>query len=156
MPCPPGVCMESGWPVWPLILWNLAFYSGVPGLLGGVLIGFFLYLFMLWSALIIYAFPLMVLLDQPSLRQIARNALLLILMRPLYTLVTMLLMGIILVVSSLVLIVPFLLFSVSFLALWAVRATQFLIDEVQNKQVTEATTTTPVEERGRRGQVRPK
>jgi len=139
-----------------LILWNLAFYSGVPGLLGGVLIGFFLYLFMLWSALIIYAFPLMVLLDQPSLRQIARNALLLILMRPLYTLVTMLLMGIILVVSSLVLIVPFLLFSVSFLALWGVRATQLLIDEVQNKQVTEAATTTPVEERGRRGQVRPK
>ena len=77
-------------------------------------------------------------------------------MRPLYTLVTMLLMGIILVVSSLVLIVPFLLFSVSFLALWGVRATQLLIDEVQNKQVTEAATTTPVEERGRRGQVRPK
>lgn len=139
-----------------LILWNLAFYAGVPGLLGGLLIGFFLYLFMLWSAIIIYAFPMMVLLEQPSLRQIARNALILIVSRPIYTLITMLLMGFILFVSSLVLVVPFLLFSVSLLAVWGVRATQFLIDDAQARQVTDTEPPAPVEERGRRGQVRPK
>ncbi|MGQ9613734.1 hypothetical protein [Chloroflexus sp.] len=139
-----------------LILWNLAFYAGVPGLLGGLLIGFFLYLFMLWSAIIIYAFPMMVLLEQPSLRQIARNALILIVSRPIYTLITMLLMGFILFVSSLVLVVPFLLFSVSLLAVWGVRATQFLTDDAQARQATDAEPPAPVEERGRRGQVRPK
>ncbi|WP_298819669.1 hypothetical protein [Chloroflexus sp.] len=139
-----------------LILWNLAFYINVPGILGGILIGFFLYLFMLWSALIIYAFPLMVLLDRPSLRQIGRNALILIVSRPVYTLVTMLLMGFTLLVSSVVLIVPFLLFTVSLLALWSVRATQFLIDEAQAKREAAAEAGSPPEERGRRGQVRPK
>lgn len=139
-----------------LILWNLAFYSGVPGVLGGILIGFFLYLFMLWSALIIYAFPLMVLLERPSLRQIGRTALVLIVSRPVYTLVTMMLMGVILVISSVVLVVPFLLFAVSLLALWSVRATQFLLDEAQAKQEAVAPEPEPPEERGRRGQVRPK
>ena len=68
----------------------------------------------------------------------------------------MLLMGFILFVSSLVLVVPFLLFSVSLLAVWGVRATQFLIDDAQARQATDAEPPAPVEERGRRGQVRPK
>lgn len=140
-----------------LILWNLAFYAGVPGILGGVLIGFFLYLFMLWSALIIYAFPLMVLMERPSLKQIARNALVMIVSRPIYTLVTMLLMGFILILSSVVLVAPFLLFAVALLALWSTRATQFLIDEAQaQKEAAAAEAAPPAEERGRRGQVRPK
>lgn len=139
-----------------LILWNLGFYAGVPGLLGGVLIGFFLYLFMLWSALIIYAFPLMVLQERPSLRQIGRNALILVMSRPVYTLITMLLMGFVLMLSSVVLVVPFLLFAVALLALWGVRATQYLLDEAREQQAAASESAPPVEERGRRGQVRPK
>ncbi len=140
-----------------LILFNLGFYATLPGILGGIVIGFFLYLFLLWSALIIYAFPLLVLLEQPSLKQIARQALIMIVSRPVFTLITMFLMGVVLVLSSVVLIVPFLLFTVSWLALWSTRATQYLLDEAKARQeALTAATEPPTEERGRRGQVRPK
>ncbi|MCS6883393.1 MAG: hypothetical protein RMK84_10160 [Oscillochloridaceae bacterium] len=140
-----------------LILFNLGFYLRMNSLLGGFLLGLWLYLSLFWLGLTLYAFPLLMLQEVPSLRLIGRNALLLALGRPIYTFVTLLLMGALLLIS-LILVAPLALITPAFLALWATRATRALIADAR-RQGEEAGAgaagSPPAEEGGREGQARP-
>jgi uncharacterized membrane protein YesL len=140
-----------------IILFNLGFYLTVTNLFGGVMLGLWLYLLIFWLGLMLYAFPLAFLQEQPDLRTIARNAFLMTVGRPVFTALTLLLMGVILLLS-LVLVAPIVLFTTAFLAVWATRATRTLIDDARRRrEAAEGAPTAPgPEERGRKGQVRPK
>lgn len=139
-----------------VLLFNLQFYtlnsSSLVAFLGIV----FLYLLIVWFGLLIYLGPLMILQDDKSLRVIARNAALMTFGRPLFTLVTLILMAIIFVVSIwLALLIVLVTFA--FLALWGFRATLTLIAEAEARRTQgaeRAGDTTPV--KGRGGQVRPR
>ncbi len=140
-----------------VILFNLGFYLSVTNLFGGLMLGLWLYLLIFWLGLQIYAFPLAFLQEQPDLRTIARNAFLMTVGRPIFTILTLLLMGAFFLLSAL-LIAPLVLFSTAFLTVWATRATRTLIDDARRRREAADGTTKPAadEERGRRGQVRPK
>lgn len=141
-----------------LVLFNLGFYLRMNSLLGGFLLGLWLYLALFWLGLTLYAFPLMMLQEVPSLRLIGRNALVLALGRPVYTFVTLLLMGALLAIS-LILVAPLVLITPAFLALWATRATRALIAAASRQSQEDgpgAPGPSPAEERGRKGQARPK
>lgn len=138
-------------------LFNLGFYLSVNNLFGGVMLGLWLYLLLFWLGLTLYAFPLAFLQEQPNLRTIARNAFLMAVGRPVFTALTLLLMGVILLISFL-LVAPIALFTTAFFAVWATRATRTLIDDARRRrELAEGTAAqAPDEERGRKGQVRPK
>lgn len=139
-----------------IILFNLGFYLNVNNTFSGIMLGFWLYLLLLWSALQIYAFPLVFLQEQPNLRLVARNAFLMVLGRPIFTGITLFLMALILLLS-LLLVVPIPLFVVSLLALWGMRATGLLIEDSRRRREAAAgAQVTPINEQGRKGQVRPK
>jgi uncharacterized membrane protein YesL len=140
-----------------LIVYNLGFYANVSNLLGGVMLGLWLYGLVFWLGLLVYAPALVVLQDTPSLRLVARNAFLMALGRPIFTLITMVLMLAIVLVSAF-LMVPVFLFTASFLALWSINATRQLVDDARRRReaADAAATAAPSEERGRKGQVRPK
>jgi uncharacterized membrane protein YesL len=140
-----------------VILFNLGFYLNVTNLFGGIMLGLWLYLLIFWLGLQIYVFPLAFLQEQPDLRTIARNAFLMAVGRPIFTILTLLLMGAFFLLSSF-LIAPLVLFSTAFLTVWATRATRTLIDEARRRREAADGTAPPApdEERGRRGQVRPK
>ncbi|MFQ3661633.1 MAG: hypothetical protein SNJ69_04470 [Chloroflexaceae bacterium] len=140
-----------------LILFNLGFYLGMHSIPGGLLLGLWLYLVWFWSGLMLYAYPLIMLQEHPALRLIGRNALLLSIGRPIYTLVTLVLMGVVLVVS-LILVVPMVLITPAFFAVWATCATRALIADARRRreEASAVAPSPPTEERGRKGQVRPK
>jgi hypothetical protein len=103
-------------------------------------------------------FPLVFLQERPDLRLIARNAFLMALGRPIFTVLTLLLMGVLFIVSA-YLIAPIVLFTLAFLAVWSTRATKTLIDDARRRREEAAATTGVVsatDEKGRKGQVRPK
>lgn len=143
-----------------LILFNLGFYLGVSNIFGGLMLGLWLYLLISWAGIFIYAFPLAYFQERPDLRLIARNAFLMAVGRPLFTILTLLLMGVLLALSA-YLIVPIVLFTVSFLAVWSTRATKTLIDDARRRREeaeakAQSASAPASEERGRKGQVRPK
>jgi uncharacterized membrane protein YesL len=139
-----------------LIVYNIGFYLSVTNLFGGVMLGLWLYALIFWIGLLIYAPALIFLQDAPSLRLVARNAFLMALGRPIYTFLTIVLM-VALVVLSVVLIVPVFLFTIALLALWSLGATRTVVDEARRRrEAAELVTAPPSEERGRKGQVRPK
>lgn len=142
--------------VFILIAYNLSFYLGVTNLFGGVMLGLWLYALIVLLGLLIYAPALVYLQEEPNLRQVARNAFLMVLGRPIFTFLTLVLM-VALTLLSAFLIVPTFLITVAFLAIWAVSATRQLIDDARRRrEAAEATAAAPSEERGRKGQVRPK
>jgi uncharacterized membrane protein YesL len=141
-----------------IILVDIAFYAQVDNLFGAVLYGLWIYLLVIWVALLIYLFPLIILQEQPNLRLLARNALVMTLGRPLFTLTTLVLMSII-VVLSYVVVVPLFIVTFSLLAVWGMRATTALIEDDKARRASADPQAAPadrVEEKGRRGQVRPK
>lgn len=139
-----------------LIVYNLGFYLSVNNLLGGIMLGLWLYGLIFWLGLLIYAPALVFLQDTPNLRLVARNAFLMALGRPVFTFLTIVLMAAI-AILSMVLMVPVFLFTVAFLALWSLNATRQLVDDARRRrEAAEAVTAPPPEERGRKGQVRPK
>lgn len=141
-----------------IILVDIAFYAQVANLFGGVLYGLWIYLLIIWVALLIYLFPLIILQEKPGLRTLARNALVMTIGRPLFTLTTLVLMSIV-VVLSYVLVAPLFIVTVSLLAVWGMRATTALIEDDKARRANadpQALPTNRVEEQGRRGQVRPK
>lgn len=153
---------RQGWLIYGLwmlglvaALANLLFYLGVANLFGGIMIGLWIYLLLLWMMIGIYVFPLIFLQERPALRLIARNALLMAMRHPIYSVATVLLMGVIFAVSA-YLAVPFFLISVALLAQWSTRATRTLIEHEQARREQAAPAEPPVEEKGRKGQVRPK
>lgn len=138
---------------------NLYFYNELTGLVGAVVLGLWFYLLVVWLSLLIYAFPLLLLQTTPSLRLLARNAFLMTLGRPVFTTTTLVLMIVILIASILM---PFflLLITGALLAQWSTRATLALIEIERQRRAAQAeadtTNALPNEEKGRRGQVRPK
>jgi uncharacterized membrane protein YesL len=140
-----------------MILFNLGFYLSVNNAFGGAMLGLWIYLLVFWLGLMLYAFPLAFLQDQPDLRLIARNAFLMSVGRPIFTFLTLVLMALILGLS-LFLVVPAVLLTVAYLPVWATRATRQLIDDARRRReaAEEAGGAQAVNEKGRKGQVRPK
>ena len=138
-----------------LLAVNFSYYVGISGILGGVLLGLVLYLTLGWLLLGFYAFPLIVLQEQPLLRQIGRNALVLLLSRPLYALINGLL-ALVLLGVSISTVLPMSLITAALLAQWALRATQTVIADSRARQAAREAAAAATVERGRRGQVRPR
>lgn len=143
-----------------IILVNLYFYAQLSSTLGSFLFFAFLYLTLVWFALLIYIGPLLLIQRDKRLRVVARNASLMALGRPIYTLITLVLMGVIMFVSYW-LILPLFLFTFSFLALWSYRATTRLIKDAEARQAAREAKTAGSEsqmsgEKGRGGQVKPR
>lgn len=141
-----------------LILFNLQFY----GLNGSQLSAFvsiiFLYLLVVWLGILIYLGPLMLIQIDKRLRVLARNAVLMTIGRPLFTLGTLILMAIILV-SSIWLVILLFMATFSFLALWGFRATLTLIAEAEARRTHAAEKAAQADiapNKGRGGQVRPR
>lgn len=142
-----------------LMLFNLSFYLSVNSLFGGLMLGLWLYLLLFWCALLIYSFPLLFLQERPSLRMMLRNAALMVVGRPVFTFVTLVLMAVVLALSVAT-IAPFVLITLALLNLWSVRATRHLIQVAEARRAADeakaAQSAALSEEKGRRGQVRPK
>lgn len=142
-----------------IIVFNIGFYIGTQGLVGGLLLGLWAYALLSWLALLLYSFPLILLQEQPDPRTMLRNAAVMVLSHPVFTIVTVLLMLLILVLST-ILVAPLVLISVALLNLWSMRATRYLIDvDEQRRTAAQARSgqpTPPNDEKGRKGQVRPK
>lgn len=153
---------------------NLVFYgdiaSKLAALVGGdiaSILGTFvrivlIYLLIVWFGLLIYIGPLMVLQTDKRIRVIARNAFLMVFGRPIFTLITLLLMGLLgVVLGRFVPLLPLLL-TFSLLAIWSFRATSALIAEAEARRAAlEERSSTVVSnpashEKGRGGQVRPR
>jgi uncharacterized membrane protein YesL len=140
-----------------VILFNLGFYLNVNNILGGLMLGLWLYLLLFWLGLMLYVFPLAFLQEQTDLRIMARNAFLMTVGRPIFTVLTLVLMGVILGLS-LFLLVPAILLTTAYLAVWSTRATRQLIDDARRRREAAegGEPALPDGERGRKGQVRPK
>ena len=145
-----------------LITTNFSFYSGLGAALGAFVRILLLYLLIVWFGLLIYIGPLMILQTDKRLRVIARNAFLMVFGRPIFTLITLILMALLGIgLSAFLLILPFLL-TFSFLAIWSFRATSALVADAEARRVAQeervaAAASNPVStEKGRGGQVRPR
>lgn len=142
-----------------IILFDLGFYGNMRNIFGTVMSALWLYLLAIWCALLIYLFPLLLLQEKPRVRTVVRNAFIMVLGRPLFTLFTLVLM---LAVVLLSLFLPFLLvlLTMALLAVWSFRATQALIREWEERRAAAEGAspgdTQAAPEKGRRGQVRPR
>ncbi len=139
-----------------LISYNLSFYTGVNNLFGAIMLGLWLYGLIFWLGLLLYAPALVFLQEQPDLRLVARNAFLMALGRPVFTFLTIVLMLAVVLLSAFLVVAPFLL-TAALLALWSISAARQLIDDARRRrEAAEGAGAAPPEERGRKGQVRPK
>lgn len=157
-----------GWKVYGIwmvglvtILFNIGFYTSLPSTIGAFLQILFLYILAMWFALLIYVGPLMLLQSDKRVRVIARNAALMTFGRPVFTLVTFVMMVVITILSVLpgVFLLPGLILF-SLLAVWSFRATNKLIEDAEERRrlAAEQGATGPRynNEKGRGGQVRPR
>lgn len=140
-----------------ICLFNIGFYIGLSNLLGTILIGLGIYLLISWLGLLIYLFPLLIMQEQFSLSLLARSAALMVAGRPIFTLASLALM-LLLIWASLITLAPLFIFTTVLLNIWSARATHTLIDDARRRRENAELQTepTPVEEKGRKGQVRPK
>jgi uncharacterized membrane protein YesL len=119
----------------------------------------FFYFELVWFGLLIYIGPLMLIQSDKSIKTIARNAALMTFGRPLFTLITLILMAIILLVSIWLTILAFIA-TFSFLAVWSFRATLTLIAEAEARrealEAKNAAQQNVATGKGRGGQVRPR
>lgn len=160
-----------GWKVYGIwmfvlvtLLFNLSFYAGMNSTFGAFLMVLFLYLTAIWFAALIYIGPLMILQTDKQVKIIARNAALMTFGRPLFTLVTLVLMVLISALSfglTVFLLPAIILFS--FLAIWSFRATSKLIEDAEErrrleeeKAATAAGGPRYSSEKGRSGQIKPR
>lgn len=141
-----------------LILLNLEFYTTITGMLGTFLYVLFLYLLLTWFGILAYLGPLMIIQSDRRLRSIVRNAFLMTFGRPLFSLLTLVMMALVTVLSVVVPILAFLI-TFSFLAVWGFRATLRLIEDDEARRAareqSQATTNLSTE-KGRGGQIRPR
>jgi uncharacterized membrane protein YesL len=140
-----------------VIVVDIWFYSGMGNLFGATLTIFWLYMLVLWSALLIYIGPVLVIEEGIGLRQLATRVASMTFGRPLFSFTLLILMALILALS---IVLPLLLLLVApaLLALIGVRATRTLYAEAEAAREAAAAQAAGVElkERGRRGQVRPR
>lgn len=140
-----------------LILINLQFYTQINSVVGLALVILLLDVLLIWVSLLIYIGPLMLLQTDKRLRIIARNAFLMALGRPLFTLVTLVLMVLILGVSTFLSLLLFII-TFAFLAVWSFRATLKLIKDAEDRRTAQneqAEQSRLSKEKGRGGQIRP-
>ena len=140
-----------------LALVNQQFYGELGGLVGPVVATLFLYLSLVWCGVLIYLGPLVVLQEDTRVRTIYRNAILMTLGRPLFTLLTLILMLASLALSVVVLLL-LLVVTGSLLALWGMRATKRLIEDADARRAAldPAEPSNASNEKGRGGQIRPR
>lgn len=140
-----------------LIVVNVRFYNRIDSTLGSLLSILFLYILLVWLGLLIYIGPLLLLQSDKRIRVIARNAFMMALGRPLFTLITLILMALVAFASAWLVILPFIL-TFAFLALWSFRATTRLIADAEaRREAREAKAAPePPPAKGRGGQVRPR
>ena len=137
-----------------VILVDIYFYSGLGNVVGSVMSIFWLYLLVIWLATLIYLFPLIILQSTPALRTLGRNLLVLALGRPIFTLLTLVLMAVIVAVSIFLPLLP-LIITFALLAQWGFRATLLLIKEMEDRRAAEAEANVEaVKDKGRKGQIR--
>jgi uncharacterized membrane protein YesL len=146
-----------------LVFVNLGFYGQFSSAIGAFLSVLFIYILLIWLSLLIYLGPLMVLQNDKRVRTIWRNALILALGRPFFTLATTVLMAII---GTLSVAIPLLglLLTAAFFAVWGFRATTNVIAAAEERRraleeqrAADANPGAPVNtEKGRGGQVRPR
>ena len=150
-----GMAVEALWMAGLLVIVvDIYFYSGLGNTVGSVMSIFWLYLLVIWFAVLIYLFPIVILQNQPRLRTLGRNLLVLALGRPIFTLVTLVLMTGIVTLTLIVPIVP-LIITFSLLAQWGFRATLLLIKEMEDRRAAEAEANVEdVKDKGRKGQIR--
>lgn len=141
-----------------VILVDIRFYSGLGSVFGSTLTVFWLYMLALWTALLAYLLPLLVIGAEHRIWPITRQAAALLFGRPLFTL-TLLAVLVALALLS-VIVTPLLVFlGVSLLALITVRSTRTLLDEAEAARIAALESEQPaaeLTEQGRRGQVRPR
>ena len=119
--------------VWILIIVDLVFYSNVPNTFGFTMMVFWFNMMLLWFGALIYLFPLVVLQETPSLRLLARNAFLMTMGRPIFTLINLVLMAIFVVLSLILPVLPLFL-TFAFFAQWSMRATLELVKEAEERR----------------------
>ncbi|MFO7167343.1 MAG: hypothetical protein DIU80_004870 [Chloroflexota bacterium] len=146
-----------------LILVNLGFYGQLANGIGAFLTVLFLYILVIWFSLLIYLGPLSIIQTDRRVRTVWRNALILALSRPFFTLLTTFLMGII---ATLSIWIPLLLIllTAAFFAVWGFRATTNVIAEAEERRraleekraAAAPSGAPPAQEKGRGGQVRPR
>ena len=144
-----------------IIVVNLGFYSRMESTIGSVLLVLFLYFLLVWFGLLIYIGPLMLLQTDKRIRVIARNAFLMVFGRPFFTLIMLILMGLLGVALGVV--VPFLplLLSFAFLAIWGFRGTTTLVADAEARRLARqdqaaATNARLNTDKGRGGQIKPR
>ncbi|MBK9715698.1 MAG: DUF624 domain-containing protein [Kouleothrix sp.] len=139
-----------------VILFNLQFYNLNGSLFGSIVSILFLYLGLVWFGTLIYIGPLMQIQTDKRIRTIARNAALMTFGRPVFTIVTLLMMTVIMV-TSIWLPILAILAAISFMAIWSFRATLTLIAEAdaRRNKAEEAASAKPPD-KGRGGQIRPR
>ncbi|MCS6840748.1 MAG: hypothetical protein NZ699_14205 [Roseiflexus sp.] len=164
---------RSGWGVYGawlagllVLLVNVSFYAQIEAPIGVYLTLLFAYFLVAWISLLIYLGPLMLLQERPSVRLAFRNAFVLAFSRPLFTLVTQVLMSIIVCLSMWPPLFLLILITPALLAVWGFRATVTLIiadaearhQARQERERASATTPSnpPATEKGRSGQIRPR
>jgi uncharacterized membrane protein YesL len=143
-----------------LILVNLQFYSQGGNAIFSFLYVLFIYFGGVWFGILMYIGPLMLLQTDKRIRTIARNAALMTFGRPVFTLITLVLMAII-VVTSIWLPILLLLATFAFLAIWSFRATLTLIAEAEARRAEAAEKAASANvrantDKGRGGQIRPR
>jgi len=117
-----------------LIIVDLFFYSNMPNTFGFTMMIFWFNLMLLWFGALIYLFPLLILQDEPKLRALARNAFLMTMGRPIFTLITLVLMLAISIAS--VIVPPLAIFiTIGFLGQWSMRATLELVKEAEERRL---------------------
>ena len=144
-----------------LILSNMSFYARMGSNLGSFLLILFVYFLLVWVGLLIYIGPLMLLQSDKRIRVIARNAVFMVFGRPVFTLITLVLMALLGVVLGVVVPLLPLILTFMFLAIWSFRATTTLIADAEARRATrqeqaaEATNRANTD-KGRSGQIRPR
>jgi uncharacterized membrane protein YesL len=144
-----------------LILSNMSFYARMGSNLGSFLLILFVYFLLVWVGLLIYIGPLMLLQSDKRIRVIARNAVFMVFGRPVFTLITLVLMALLGVVLGVVVPLLPLILTFMFLAIWSFRATTTLIAEAEarraarQEQAAEAANRANTD-KGRSGQIRPR
>jgi uncharacterized membrane protein YesL len=141
-----------------IILVNLQFYTQSDTTIAAFLRILFLYFTVVWFGFLMYIGPLMLLQTDKRIRTITRNAALMTFGRPVFTLVTLVLMALI-TVASIWLPILFLLATASFLAIWSFRAVLTLIAEADARRIAaeeKASSVNTSADKGRGGQIRPR
>ena len=139
----------------------MSFYARMGSNLGSFLLILFLYILLVWVGLLIYIGPLMLLQSDKRIRVIARNAVFMVFGRPVFTLITLVLMALLGVVLGVVVPLLPLILTFMFLAIWSFRATTTLIAEAEARraarqaQAAEAANRANTD-KGRSGQIRPR